>query len=165
MKMIRRCGILFIIIITALLLVRCFSSDDPPDVEPDEVMLIIQPDLKEDIGLLLIDQQIGDKKYYGGISNSDKSLLKKDETLYFSLSWPDFDVRDDAFELTLTFRVVTEYCDPNYENIYPEELLRPMNSISFEAAFGKAYMFSISGDSVNGYSAVFLGEADSPSSS
>ena len=53
--------------------------------------------------------------------------------------------------LTIQFRIITEYVDPNYENVYPDSLTRALAPISFEARFGESYSFDITGDSINGY--------------
>lgn len=56
-----------------------------------------------------------------GISNADKSMLKKDETLYWQIDKQSSDNLSDTVGLSLRFTIVTAYCDPNYENVYPEE--------------------------------------------
>ena len=32
------------------------------------------------------------------------------------------DTEADAVDLTSRFRIITEYTDPNYENVYPDEI-------------------------------------------
>ena len=122
----------------------------------DEIKLVIQLDLKEDIGLLLIDYDVDGSEGSGGISNADKSLIKHDELLDWTFDKKLLDIPEqaDAVDLTIRFTVVTEYVDPNYEDIYPEQYKRPMDAISLKAAFGETYFIAISGDKTNGYRAV-----------
>ena len=49
------------------------------------------------------------------------------------------------------FRIVTAYCDPNYETEYPEELTVALDPLSFAAAFGSEYAITITGDKAGGY--------------
>ena len=120
-------------------------------VSENEISLQIQLDVNEDIGLLIIDSDFNGEHESGGVSSADKSMLKKDELLYWSIDREFHEGLPDTVDLTLKFRVVTEYCDPNYENIYPEELVMPMNEVSLSAAFGQTYHFKITGDNVKGY--------------
>ncbi|MBQ2439484.1 MAG: hypothetical protein II267_06315, partial [Paludibacteraceae bacterium] len=61
----------------------------------------------------------------------------------------------DAVELSIHFRIITEYVDPNYENIYPENITQYIDTpISWKAYFGKEYVITITGDKANGYKAV-----------
>ncbi|MBP5253912.1 MAG: hypothetical protein J6Z23_00780 [Lachnospiraceae bacterium] len=125
-----------------------------PDTGKDEIRLRIRLDLKEDIGLFLIDSEVNGQNTSGGSSNADRSMLKRDETLYWSIDRRHYENVPDAVSLTLRFRIVTEYFDPNYENIYPEEYVMPMEEIAFTAVFGGTYDFIVTGDRVNGYRAV-----------
>lgn len=81
-------------------------------------------------------------------------MLKKDDLIYWSIDKQHYETVSDMVELLLNFTVITEYCDPNYENIYPEEYTMPMKSITFTAKFGDAYSIRITGDKVNGYRAI-----------
>ena len=138
-------------------MVGCGRSSDAPQAAGDEIQLIIRLDLKEDIGLLIIDHDLGGNKGSGGISNADRSMIKRDDVLYWTFDKQYYDNPADTADLTLRFTVVTEYCDPNYDNIYPEEYMIPMEAVSFRADFGKAYSVTIAGDKDKGYQAV-LGE-------
>ena len=60
----------------------------------------------------------------------------------------------DTFELSMQFRIITEYVAPNYENIYPDVITKYMEPISWEARFGESYFITITGDKTNGYKAV-----------
>lgn len=127
----------------------------------NEIQLQIQLGLEEDIGLFIVDYDIGGiVDGSGGVSNADKSLLKRDEILYFSIEDRDNALESGKVQKTiLNFRVISEYIDPNYENIYPEEITKALDEISFNAELGKVYLISIVGDRLNGYTAVFNGEA------
>ena len=57
----------------------------------------------------------------------------------------------DTFELSMQFRIITEYVAPNYENIYPDDITKYMEPISWEASFGESYFITITGDKTNGY--------------
>ena len=125
-----------------------------PEVSGDEVMLRIELDLKEDVGLFIIDSDIDGKEESGGVSNADRTKLKKDEVLYWSIDRVHYTDVPEPFPLTLRFRIVTEYIDPNYENIYPEEYVMEMDEISFTASFGEMYSIRVTGDRDGGYQAV-----------
>ncbi len=145
--------ILIALILPVCLLTGCGTTDPP--VAEDEIMLKIRLDLKEDIGLLVIDADLSGVKTSGGISNADRTPLKRDEVLYWSFSRQDYGISSDTADLVLYFRIITEYFDPNYENIYPEEYTVPLDEVSLTADFGKLYTLKISGDESSGYQAVF----------
>ena len=66
-----------LVMLLAVSMSGCSGSDDaPPQVAEDEILLIIQLDLKEDIGLLILDQNLDGVETSGGISNADKSKLE-----------------------------------------------------------------------------------------
>ena len=129
------------------------SYDTTPKVADDEIALHIKLDIKEDIGLLVVDYEANGTSGSGGTSNADKSLLKHGELIIYTLSKQDFDDPADAENLTVKFTVITEYADPNFENIYPKEYTKPMDAISLKGKFGEAYYITISGDKINGYHA------------
>ena len=54
-------------------------------------------------------------------------------------------------ELSIQFKIITEYVEPNFENIYPDNLIQSLEPISFKAQFGESYYFTITGDSISGY--------------
>ena len=54
----------------------------------------------------------------------------------------------------MQFRIITEYMTPNYENVYPDDITKCMEPISWEAHFGESYFITITGDKTNGYKAV-----------
>lgn len=132
-----------------------------PDAQPakaaeDEIMLRIKLSTKEDIGLLLIDYDANGSGGRGGISNANKSLLRRDEQLYYALPEHAFDNPSDVENLSVQFTVITEYAEPNYEAVYPEENTIPLEAISLKANFGQSYSIAVIGDMANGYKAVLL---------
>ena len=152
-----------IIVVTAavLALLAVFAAgcgnmpdDTAPEAADDEIALHIQLNLKEDIGLLVVDYYADGTTCSGGVSNADKSMLKRDELIIYTLSRQSFDAPEDVEELSVRFTVITEYVDPNYENIYPAEYTKPMEAISLRGKFGESYYVTISGDRENGYHAV-----------
>lgn len=126
----------------------------PDPVSEDEIALRIKLGTKEELGLLLIDYDANGSGGRGGISNANKSLLKPGEQLFFTLPKHAFDNPSDVGNLSIRFTVITQYFEPNFEEIYPEEYTVPMDAISLNAAFGKSYSIIILGDRANGYQAV-----------
>ena len=129
----------------------CF--DRPPQPAGNEILLKIRLDLREDIGLLLIDHSVDGKEGSGGMSNADKSLLRRDELLYWSFEKSPDDTTETA-EVTVRFTVVTEYADPNFDNIYPEETMIALEPLSFSARYGNTVSIRIEGDRETGYRAI-----------
>lgn len=147
--------IVLLAMVCSLALAGCGWLDDGPSpAEENENKVLIDLDLGEDIGLLLMDYQVNDEEGKSGISNADRSLLQRDsENLLWSFYWKYPDTPADAADVSLRFIVVTEYFDPDYAFDYPEEYLIPMDALSFSAAFGKTYRVTITGDRTNGYQA------------
>lgn len=145
--------LLIIIIAVVLVFVSVFALSGCHNAD-DEIALQIKLDIKEDIGLLVVDYKANGTKYSGGTSNADKSLLKHDELITYTLSKQDFDNPSDAENMSIKFTVITEYVDPNYDNIYPAEYTKPLDAIHLKANFGETYFITISGDKTNGYKAV-----------
>ncbi len=54
----------------------------------------------------------------------------------------------------MRFRIITEYANPNYEKLYPEDIIRYIDPISWDAHFGESYVVTITGDKTNEYEAV-----------
>ena len=128
----------------------------------DEIALQIQLDLDEEIGLLVIDYAAGESSGSGGVSNADKSPLKRDELLFYTLERRFFDDPSAVDSLRLTFTVITEYVDPNYENVYPAEYTKPAGEITLNARFGETYSITIAGSRADGYEAVLTEESAAP---
>ena len=121
----------------------------------DEIALRIQFDTEEDVGLLVYDYSANGSKQSGGISNADKSLMKHDELLIDVWNKEVLQCSADTVELSIQFRIITEYVEPNYENIYPEEITKYIDDpISWKAHFGESYSITITGGKTNGYKAV-----------
>lgn len=153
----KKMGILFIVFLVVMLevcMTGCSQSEDAAKAAEDEIKLTIQLDLKEDIGLLILDNNLNGVETSGGISNADKTTLKHDEVLDWTLSKQEYENPAETVNLSVRFRVITEYCDPNYENDYPEEYTILTDAISFTASFGETYSITITGDNANGYQAV-----------
>ena len=58
----------------------------------------------------------------------------------------------------MRFRIITEYTDPNFENIYPEEITVRTEPISWDAYFGKMYDINITGNKTDGYTVKLITE-------
>ncbi len=133
-----------------------FYGSRPYTVGEDEIALYFKMDVKEDVGLIVLDYSFDDHKYGGGIANADKSLIKHGSEIIYVWSREEFknqgDVFGDRVKIGIRFRIITEYVDPNYENNYPEELTVYLDPVEFETDFGKAYNVTFTGDKVNGYS-------------
>ncbi len=153
MKKAVRIGIVIVAIIALIAAFLFFKGASPKEfaVGDDEIALYIQLDTKEDIGLLVFDYSANESEQSGGISNADKSLIKHDDQLIHVWNKEDLQCSADIVEMSIQFRIITEYVDPNYENIYPENLTKTLEPVSFEAHFGESYSFTITGDNISGY--------------
>lgn len=153
----KRIGVAAAIVIIMGLGFILYNQTIPGDYVPtgDEIALYIQLDTKEDIGLLVFDYSANGSKQSGGMSNADKSLMKHDERLINVWNKETLQCSADTVKLSIQFRIVTEYIDPNYENIYPEDITKYIDGpISWEAHFGESYFITITGDKTNGYKAI-----------
>ena len=120
----------------------------------DEIALHLQLDTEEDVGLLVYDYRADSHEYSGGISNADGSLIQHDSDNIVVWNREELNLSSDPFELTMQLRIITEYVAPNYENVYPDDITKYMEPISWEAHFGESYCITITGDQTNGYQAV-----------
>ena len=120
----------------------------------DEIAVHIQLHTKEDIGLLVFDSCADGSEYSGGISNADGSLIQHDSDNIVVWNREELNLSSDTFELSMQFRIITEYVAPNYENVYPDDITKYMEPTSWEAYFGESYCITITGDQTNGYQAV-----------
>lgn len=152
----KRIGIAITIVVVLslcfLLYTQTFSGEYVP--ADDEIALHIQLDTKEDVGLLVFDYCADEHEYSGGISNADGSLIKRDSDLINVWKREELNSSSDSVELSMQFRIITEYVDPNYENIYPEDITKYIEPISWKAQFGESYFVTVTGDKINGYEAV-----------
>ena len=120
----------------------------------DEIALHLKLDTEEDVGLLVYYYRAGGHEYSGGISNADGSLIQHDSDNIVVWNREELNLSSDPFELTMQLRIITEYVAPNYENVYPDDITKYMEPISWEAHFGESYCITITGDQTNGYQAV-----------
>ncbi|MBR6958121.1 MAG: hypothetical protein IKH73_06705, partial [Erysipelotrichaceae bacterium] len=86
----------------------------------------------------------------------DGSLIKHDEQLFvvWNRNDEEMQITADSVDLWIRFRIITEYVTPNFENVYPEEITRYLEPLSWKAEFGRMYDITITGDKNNGYVAV-----------
>ena len=149
-------GIAAAIVIVLGLSLVIYNQTIPDEYVPaaDEIALHLKLDTEEDVGLLVYDYRAGSHAYSGGISNADGSLIKHDSDNIVVLNKEELNNIADTFELSMQFRIITEYVAPNYENVYPDDITKYMEPISWEAHFGESYCITITGDQTNGYQAV-----------
>lgn len=133
-----------------------YSQAIPAEYVPadDEIALHMQLDIKEDVGLLVFDYRADDHEYSGGISNADRSLIRHDSDNIKVWKKEELNSSSDSVELSVQLRIITEYVEPNYENIYAQDITRYIDPVSWEAHFGESYYITITGDNRNGYIAV-----------
>ena len=149
-------GIIAAIVVVLGLSLVVYNQIIPNEYVPaaDEIALHLQLDTEEDIGLLVYDYRADSHEYSGGISNADGSLIKHDSDNIVVLNKEELNNIADTFELSMQFRIITEYVAPNYENVYPDDITKYMEPISWDAHFGESYFITITGDQTNGYKAV-----------
>ena len=123
-------------------------------VGEDEIALYITLELDEDIGLIVYDYTANGRAYSGGVSNADRSMIKRDDVIINVWDKEQLECDGETVDLTFKFRIITEYIDPNYENVYPVELTRYIDPVSLRAEFGNAYRIVISGGKESGYKAL-----------
>ncbi len=152
--------IILVIVLAALaagVAVWVFLTNREYRVKPDEIALRIKLDVQEDVGLIVYDYSIDGHDFSGGVSNADRSLIGKDEELIITWSKEELqrilekESGADSYDLKLAVRIITEYVDPNYENVYPEEITKYLKPIEWTVSFGNEYDLSITGDKTNGY--------------
>lgn len=150
----KRMIMLVLCLMIALSLAGC-GRKMPASIQANEneIKLKIQLDLKEEIGLFLIESDIDGQTEIGGTSNADKSMIRHDDVIYWTLDKQYYENAPDSFSLSLRFSVVTKYFEPIYGNDYPEEYKEPLDEISFPAQFGEVYCIRITGDKAGGYQA------------
>ena len=119
----------------------------------DEIALHIQLDTEEAIGLLVYDYCADGHTYSGGISNADRTLIKSGSENIVVWNREELHDPSDAFELSVQFRIITEYVEPNFENVYPDDITKYVEPVSWEVHFGESYFITITGDKAIGYNA------------
>ena len=149
-------GIIAAIVVMLGLSLVFYNQIIPNEYVPadDEIALHLQLDTEEDVGLLVYDYRADSYEYSGGISNADGSLIQHDSDNIVVWNKEELNNISDSFELSMQFRIITEYMAPNYENIYPDDITRYLEQISWEAHFGESYFITITGDRTDGYKAV-----------
>ena len=149
-------GIIVAIVIVLGLSLVVYNQIIPDKYVPtdDEIALHLQLDTEEDVGLLVYDYCADGHEYSGGISNADGSLIKHDSDNIVVWNREELNNLPDTFELSMQFRIITEYVAPNYENVYPDDITKYMEPISWEAHFGESYFIAITGDKTNGYKVI-----------
>lgn len=127
-------------------------SFDEFKVADDEIAMHIQLDTKEDIGLIVFDYVVDGHEYSGGIANADKSLISHNSKELQVWNKQELNTSSDSVDISMHFRIITEYVEPNYENIYPNDITKNIElPISWNAKFGEEYFVTITGDNQNGY--------------
>ena len=149
-------GIIAAIVVVLGLSLVVYNQIIPNEYVPaaDEIALHLQLDTEEDIGLLVYDYRANGHEYSGGTSNADGSFIKHDSDIIAALKKEELHSSADTVELSIQFRIITEYVAPNYENIYPDDITKYIEPVSWEAHFGESYFITITGDKANGYEAV-----------
>lgn len=148
--------IIFLIILLSIILCLIIKKNNKVDetkTSDDEIILQINLDVSKDFGLLLIEYETKDASGSGGVSNANKSLIKHNDNLTYSLSKQDFNNASDITDLTLTFKIVTEYVEPNYEDNYLASLSFTLNPVQINAQYGNTYHITITSDE-NSYQAI-----------
>lgn len=148
--------IIFIIILLSIILCIIINKNNKvEETEPsdEEIFFHINLDVPKDFGLLLIEYETKGASGSGGVSNANKSLIKHNDKLTYSLSKQDFNNASDITDLTLTFKIVTEYVDPNYEDNYPASSIINLNPIRVNAHYGNTYYITITTNDKNNYQA------------
>lgn len=135
-----------------MLLKRIFPGEYV--VGKDEIALYITLDTEEDIGLIVFDYTANGREFSGGVSNADRSMIKRDDVIINTWDRKQLECEGDTVDLTFKFRIITEYTDPNYENVYPEEITKCLEPVSWKAKFGNAYKVIICGSNKTGYKAL-----------
>ena len=146
--------IIIILLILSFLLIKYLKNNEY-STPLEEITLEIKLDLKEDIGLIIIDYEVDDISGSGGISNANKTLISHNDTLTYTLNKQEFNNLSNIENLIINFKIITKYIDPNYENIYPEEYTSIIAPIQIKAHYGETYHLTITGDKTNGYIAKY----------
>lgn len=153
-KIIKTFIIIIVILILFFSLIKYLKNKEfIPALE--EITLKIKLNLKEDIGLIIVDYTVDDVSGSGGISNANKTLISHNDTLTYTLNKQEFNNLSNIENLIIKFKIITKYIDPNYENIYPEEYTSIIAPIQIKAHYGETYHITITGDKTNGYIAKY----------
>ena len=158
----KRTIIVIAVLCVMILCLALYKLLRPADfkVSADEIAIRIKLNVKEDIGLIVYDYEIDGHEFGGGVGNADRSLIRHDEEIITTWTkeelklYLDREIDTDSLPFKMSLRIITEYVDPNYENAYPEEITRYLDTIEWDACFGEEKVILITGDKENGYTAV-----------
>ncbi|MBD5560964.1 MAG: hypothetical protein HDQ87_11580 [Clostridia bacterium] len=141
-------------------LMGCQATEPEPTSE--ELMLVIDLDTEDDIGLLVIDYEGEGVEGSGGVSNADKTVLRRGEKLFFTLDKEQehYDDPDKLENLTVRFSVVDPGIEPNIDNVYPAESVSPLEPVTVPVSFGESAHLAVRGSRPDGYTAELLKAAD-----
>lgn len=131
---------------------ECWLNRDY-SVGEDEIALYIDLELNEDIGLIVFDYSADGRERSGGVSNADRTCIKKDDEIIIVWKKEELGCSADTTALEVRFRIITEYTDPNFENVYPEQITRRLEPVKWNASFGQCYTVKITGGKETGYTA------------
>lgn len=102
----KRIGIAIAMVIVLGLGFVLYKQTIPDEYVPsdDEIALYVQLDTTEDFGLLLIDyKNANGSGGQGGMSNANKSLLKHNDQLFYTLPKHAFDNPSDVENLSVQY--------------------------------------------------------------
>lgn len=150
--------IIALAVVAGLFLGYKWLFPDEYEVGEDEIALKIRLNLQEDIGLVVYDYTVDGHQQGGGVSNANRTMIKRNEELITTWNREELKSSADKVSLNMRFRIITEYTDPNFENIYPEEITVTTEPISWDAYFGKMYDISITGNKTDGYTVKLITE-------
>jgi len=153
----RKFGIAIAIVVILGIGIVLYNQIIPNEYIPtdDEIALHIELDIEEDIGLLVFDYIADGREYSGGISNADRSLIKHNSDVLQVWNRQELNSSADTVELSIQFRIIMEYVEPNFENIYSEDITEYIDTpVSLNADFGEEYFILITGNKESGYKAV-----------
>lgn len=153
----RKFGIVIAIVAILGIGIVLYNQIIPNEYIPtdDEIALHIELDIEEDIGLLVFDYIADGREYSGGISNADRSLIKHNSDVLQVWNRQELNSSADTVELSIQFRIIMEYVEPNFENIYSEDITEYIDTpVSLNADFGEEYFILITGNKESGYKAV-----------
>ena len=88
----------------------------------------------------------------------DGSLIRHDAEIMVVLGEKELNGAAAPVELSMQFRIITDYVTPNYENVYPDAITKYMEPLSWNARPGETYSLVITGDRENGYQAALRQE-------
>src|SRR5699024_97213 len=139
-------GIVAAIVVVLGLSLVVYNQIIPNEYVPadDEIALHLQFDTEEDIGLLVYDYRVDSHEYSGGISNADGSLIKRDADNIVVLNKEELNNVADTFELSMQFRIITEYVV-----LAADDITKSIESIAWEPQFGAAYFITMTVENGN----------------